>query len=185
MVGIFGARLLLLYRATNGKFIVRQPATAGFGPVMNRTFWEETQHQTEMLAAHWIHNYGAVVPVVRYWTSRLSLHLISSGFFDVRIEWDDDGTKKALPPGHQMTLDTALPRLIECLSVVFMVPRVLLGRLPGKKFKDAHVSFTETTNYLEEFRAGVLNNVEAVAAKKNKTILGRACHPLYEEVDSY
>jgi hypothetical protein len=78
-----------------------------------------------------------------------------------------------LPAGRQSTLDTALPGLIECLSVVFMVPRVLLGRLPGKKFKDAHLRFTETTKYLEEFWAGVLNNVEAVAAKKNKTILGR------------
>jgi hypothetical protein len=78
-----------------------------------------------------------------------------------------------LPTGHQTTLDTALPGLIESLSVVFMVPRVLLGRLPGKKFKDAHLSFTEITKYLEEFWAGVLSNVEAVAAKKNKTILGR------------
>jgi cytochrome P450 len=149
----------------------RRAVTAGFGPIMNRTVWEETQHQTETLTAHWIQNYGAVVPVVRYWTSRLALHIISSGFFDMRIEWDD-GTTKSLPPGHQMTLDTALPRLIECLSVIFTVPRVLLGRLPGKKFKDAFLSFTETTKYLEEFRAGVLNNVEAVAAKKNETILG-------------
>jgi hypothetical protein len=77
-----------------------------------------------------------------------------------------------LPTGHQTALDTALPGLIEFLSVVFMVPRVLLGRLPGKKFKDAHLSFTEITKYLEEFWAGVLSNVEAVAAKKNKTILG-------------
>jgi hypothetical protein len=103
----------------------------------------------------------------------------------MRIEWDNDGTTKSLPPGHQMTLDTALPRLIECLSVVFMVPRVLLGRLPGKKLKDAYLSFRETTKYLEEFRVGVLNNVEVVAAKKNKTILGMACHLLYEEVDSH
>ncbi|KAH8653178.1 cytochrome P450 [Tricladium varicosporioides] len=149
----------------------RRAVTAGFGPVMNRTVWEETQHQTETLASHWIEKHGAVVPVVRYWTSRLALHIISSGFFGMRIEWDDDGTTKPLPPGHQITLDTALPKLIECLSIFFMVPTALLGRLPGKKFKDTYQSFTETTKYLVEFRAGVLNNVESVAAKINKTIL--------------
>jgi cytochrome P450 len=160
----------------------RRTVTAGFGPVMNRTVLEETQHQTETLAVHWIQNYGAVVPVVRYWTSRLALHIISSGFFDMGIEWDDDGTTKALPAGHQMALDTALPRLTECLPAVFMVPRVLLGRPPGKKFKDAYVSFTETTKYLEEFRAGVLNNVEAVAAKRTKLFLVRLPFS-YEKVD--
>lgn len=72
-----------------------------------------------------------------------------------------------------MTLDIALSRLIECLSVVFMVPRALPGKLPGKKFKDVYLSFTETVKHLEEFRAGVLDNVEAFTAEKNKTILGR------------
>lgn len=153
----------------------RRAVTAGFGPVMNRTVWEETQHQTETLASHWIENHRAVVPVVRYWTSRLALHILSSGFFGMRIEWDDDGTTKPLPPGHQITLDTALPKLIECLSIFSMVPTALLGRLPGKKFKDTYQS-TETTKCLAEFRAGVLNNVEAVAAKTNKTILGKLHH---------
>jgi cytochrome P450 len=115
----------------------RRAVTAGFGPVMNRTVLEEARHQTETIAVHWIQNYEAVVPAVRYWTSRLALHIISSRFVDMRIEWDDDGTTKALPPGHQIPLDTALPRLTECLSAVFMVPKVLLDRLPGKEFKDA------------------------------------------------
>ena len=162
----------------------RRAVTAGFGPVMNRTVWEETQHQTETLAAHWIDKHGAVIPVVRHWTSRLALHIISSGFFDLRIEWDDDRSTKSLPPGHQIALDEALPTFIERLSIFFMVPKVLLGRLPVKKFKDTHLSFTETTKYFEEFRAGVLNNIEIAADKKNKTILGMAYHPLYKKAKS-
>ncbi|TVY13635.1 Cytochrome P450 2J3 [Lachnellula arida] len=148
----------------------RRAVTAGFGPAMNRTVWEETQHQTETLAAHWIENDNAVIPVIRYWTSRLALHIICSGFFGLRIEWDNR-TAAPLPPGHQIALDAALPKFIERLSVFFMVPQGLLGRLPWKKFRDTHLSFTETTKYLEEFRAQVLNNIEAVTAKTNKTIL--------------
>lgn len=162
----------------------RRAVTAGFGPTMNRTVWEETQHQTETLATHWIQNHGAVVPVVRYWASRLALYIISSGFFGMRIEWGDGGGTQSLPPGHQISLDTALPKFLECLSIFFMVPTALLARLPWKNFQDAHLGFIETTKYLEEFRAGVLNNVEAVAAKPNKTILGRACYSSNEKVDS-
>lgn len=162
----------------------RRAVTAGFGPLMNRTVWEETQHQTETLAAHWIEKHRALVPVVRHWTSRLALHIISSGFFDLRIEWDDESTSERLPPGHQISLDTALPTFIEGLSIFFMVPKSLLGRLPVKKFKDTYLSFTETTKYFEEFRATVLNNIKTAADKKNKTLLGMACHSFYKEVKS-
>lgn len=153
----------------------RRAVTAGFGPAMNHTVWKETQHQTETLASHWIKDHGAIIQVVRSWTSRLALHIISSGFFGMRIEWNSDDTTTAAPlqPGHQIALDTALPKFIECLSVFFVVPTSLLGRLPFKKFKDTYVSFTEVTKYLEEFRLQVLNNIEAVRAKTNKTILGK------------
>lgn len=151
----------------------RRAVTAGFGPAINRTVWEETQHQTETLAAHWIENHNAVIPVVRYWTSRLALHIISSGFFGMRLEWDDK-TAAPLPPGHQLALHVALPNFIERLSVFFVVPTGLLGRLPWKKFRDTYLSFTETTKYFEEFRAQVMDNIEVVAAKKSKTLLGKA-----------
>ena len=150
----------------------RRAVTADFGPIMNRTVWKETQHQTETLAAHWINNHGAVVPVVRHWTSRLALHIISSGFFNMRVEWDDEGAIKPLHQGHQIPLDTALLTFCHRLSVFFVVPTAILRRLPGEKFKSTYLSFVELTKYLDEFRAGVLNNVEAVVSKKNKTILG-------------
>ena len=54
-----------------------------------------------------------------------------------------------------------------------MTPRALLGKLPGKMFKEAHEGFTEVTKYFQELRAGAVENIEEFAGKRNKTILGR------------
>ncbi|KAI9712831.1 MAG: hypothetical protein M1820_001453 [Bogoriella megaspora] len=149
----------------------RRAVTAGFGPAMHRIVWEETQHQTKTLVSHLIQSNGSVIQVMRHWASRLALHVISSGFFNLRIEWDDNLSTKILSPGHKIGLEKALPTFIDRLAVYFMVPRRLLRWLPGKKFQEAHRSYTETTKYLEEFRASVLDNQEAVMRKQNKTIL--------------
>ncbi|CAG8972742.1 hypothetical protein HYALB_00006833 [Hymenoscyphus albidus] len=148
----------------------RRAVTAGFGPNMNQTVWKETQHQTETLAKHWIEKYQAIIPVIRYWTSRLALNIICSGFFGMKVKWDSDDAAP-LPAGHNIPLDEALPKFIENLAVYFTVPTALLGKLPVKKFQDTYQNFTEITSYLDEFRAQVLDNVEAVTAKKNKNIL--------------
>jgi cytochrome P450 len=150
----------------------RKAVTAGFGPAMNHTVWKETQSQTQTLARHWVEDHQAVIPVVRYWTSRLALHIICNGFFGMKVEWHGDN-KTPSPAGHKIALDAALPKFIENLAIYVTVPTALLGRLAVKKFKDTYESFTEITTYLDEFRAQVLDNVEAVAAKKNKTILGK------------
>ncbi|MCJ1240311.1 hypothetical protein MMC14_008312 [Varicellaria rhodocarpa] len=139
---------------------------------MNKIVWEEAQHQTESLATHWITKEGSVIPVIRYWTSTLALHVISSGFFGQRLEWDDYGTSKALPPGHQLTFDKALSTMLRRLATVFMTPRALLGKLPGKMFKEAHEGFTEVTKYSQELRARIEENIEDLVGKRNKTVLG-------------
>jgi cytochrome P450 len=156
----------------------RKAVTAGFGPTMNHTVWKETQSQTQTLATHWVEDHQAIIPVVRYWTSRLALHIICKGFFGMKVEWQGDN-KTPLPARHKLALDAALPKFIENLAVYVIVPSILLSRLPVKKFQDTYESFTEITTYLDEFRAQVLDNVEAVAAKKNKAILGKALSYLH------
>ena len=151
----------------------RRAVSAGFGNAMNKTDWEEAQHQTETLAIHWIEKEGSVIPVIRSWTTRLALHVISSGFFNKRLEWGDYGTAKALPPGHQLTFDNALFTMLRRLATFFMTPRALLGKLPWRMFKEAHESFTEVTKYFQELRAGAAENIEELVGKGNKTILGR------------
>ena len=154
----------------------RRAVSAGFGNAMNKIVWEEAQHQTETLATHWIAKEGSVIPIIRSWTSTLALHVISSGFFGKRLEWDDYGTSTALPPGHQLTFDKALFTMLGRLATVFMTPRVLLGKLPGKMFKEANEGFTEVTKYFQELRAGAAENIEELVGKRNKTILGRFDH---------
>jgi hypothetical protein len=72
--------------------------------------------------------------------------VISSGFFNKRLECDDYGSATAIPPGHRLTFDEALFTMLGRLATVFMTPRVLLGKLPGKMFKEAYEGFTEVTN---------------------------------------
>lgn len=151
----------------------RRAVTAGFGNAMNKSVWKEAQHQTATLATHWIEKEGAVIPIVRSWTSTLALHVISSGFFNKRLEWGDYGTARAIPPGHTLTLDTALSTMLKRLATVFMTPRVLLGKIPGKMFKEAHEAFANVTKYFQELRSGAAQNIDQLARKKDKTILGR------------
>ena len=151
----------------------RRAVSAGFGNAMNKIVWDEAQHQIETLATHWTEKEGSVIPVIRSWTSTLALHVISSGFFNKRLEWDDYESATAIPPGHQLTFDKALFTMLRRLATVFMTPRALLGKLPGKMFKEAHEGFTEVTKYFQELRSGAAENTEELARKRNKTILGR------------
>ena len=150
----------------------RRAVSAGFGNAMNKIVWDEAQHQMETLAAYWIEKDGSVIPVIRSWTSRLALHVISSGFFNKRLEWEDYGSTTAVPSGHKLTFDTALFMMLSRLATVFMTPRALLGKLPGQMFKEAHASFTDVTKYFQELRSGAAENMVELAGKRNKTILG-------------
>ena len=151
----------------------RRAVSAGFGNAMTKIVWDEAQHQTETLATYWIEKKGSVITVIRSWTSTLALHVISSGFFNKGLKWDQHGSASAIPPGHQLALDRALFTMLRRLATIFVTPRALLARLPGKMFREAYESFTEVTKYFEEFRSGAADNMEVLANKRNKTILGR------------
>ena len=53
-----------------------------------------------------------------------------------------------------------------------MTPRLLLGKLPGKMFEEAHEGLTEVSKYFQELRAGVAAHIEELAGKGDKIILG-------------
>lgn len=150
----------------------RRAVSAGFGNAMNKIVWDEARHQAEALATHLISKEDSIIPVVRDWTLRLALHVLSSGFFGKQLEWDDYGTSKALPSGHHLTFSEALFTMLKHLATVFMTPRALLSKLPGKMFKEAHEGFTEVTKYFQELRSGASENIRELVGKRNKTILG-------------
>lgn len=149
----------------------RAAVTAGLGTGINNTVWLETQQQMADLVTFWIGKKDGVVPIIRSWTSRLALHIICSGFFDIKLQWNE--TEEATPPaGHRLTFDQALFKLLERLALIHMVPRAILSNFPYKPFREASIAFAEVTKYFEELQARALENVEDVAHKKNKTLLG-------------
>ncbi|KAI9692657.1 MAG: hypothetical protein M1820_009491 [Bogoriella megaspora] len=149
----------------------RRAVTAGFGSAMNNRVWQEAQRQSETLVTYLLESKKAVVPDIRYWTSKLALHVISSGFFNKRLEWADQGTAHEVPSNHQLSLDKALFMMLDRLAIIFMTPRALLGKLPGRAFREAYLSYTEMTKYLEELQDGAVDDIEEVANKRDKTIL--------------
>ncbi|KAI9692683.1 MAG: hypothetical protein M1820_009477 [Bogoriella megaspora] len=149
----------------------RKAVSAGFGGAMNARVWQESQRQTESLGAYWLEN-DTLIPDIRKWTSKLALHVISSGFFNKRLDWRDQGTAKEIPSGHEWTFDKALFTMLDRLAIIFMTPRIVLSRLPGQASHEAYTAYTEMTKYLEELQAGVTDDIQALANKRDKTILG-------------
>ena len=155
----------------------RRAVGAGFGNAMNKIVWDEAQHQIKTLAIHWIDKESSVIPVIADWTSTLALHVVSSGFFNKRLEWEGHESTSNEAPGHRLTFDQALSTMLKRLAIIFMTPRVLLRQLPGAKFREASESFTEVTRYFQELRSGAMEHMEEIARKSNKTILGRSHRP--------
>lgn len=150
----------------------RKAVSAGFSPALNKTVWEQAQNHTDALIAHWIEKESSIVSVVRTWTSKLALHVISSGFFNYEIKWEDEGITKSLPSGHQLPFDQALFIVLKRLMTIVMTPRALLGILPGKMFRETSLGLAELSQYFREFKAGAESDVVELAEKRNKTLLG-------------
>ena len=113
-----------------------------------------------------------MIPVIRSWASKLALHVISRSFLKSKTHWNDYGSTVAIPFGHHLTFDNAPCTILSRLATVFVTSRILLGKLPGKMFKEAHEGFIEVTKHFHELRTSALQNMEALLKKRNKIILG-------------
>ncbi|PVI03882.1 cytochrome P450 [Periconia macrospinosa] len=135
------------------------------------TVWKETIHQTETLITRLAED-DLVVPVIKHWTSRLALHVISSVFFDHRMDWRDYSSEIATSAGgYQISFESALFTVLKRLGLIFMIPRNLLGRLPFQACKETYTAFIDFTKYMQEFRAKALNKIDEVSVKPRKNIL--------------
>lgn len=134
--------------------------------------WKETSQQTRSLIDHWSEQ-GSIVSVMKHWTSRLALHVISAVFFRKSLNWNEHtGDSEPGLPGNQISFEQALFTVLARLGVLFVTPRALLGRLPMNRFREIHVAFTEWTKYMQELRGETIARLEEIATKGNKTILG-------------
>lgn len=163
--------------------IHRKVVTAAFNQGSNKAVWKESILQSHTLVDRWIEREQSIVPVVKKWTSRLALHVISSLFFDKHLDWKlDHDTSKAnrssVKDGpHRIGYEEALFTVLERLGTIYVTPKALLKRLPGKFFQEASTAYTEWTRYMEELRDETVARLDDIATKKNKSILGQASHP--------
>lgn len=151
----------------------RKVLATGFNPAIDTTVWEETQFQADTLLSVWMRD-GSIVPSVKQWTSRLALHVITSGFFHKRLTWEeyDDGSK-VVPPSYQLGFEEALTRVITRLATIATTPRALLGKIPLKFFREPYVGFIDFTKYMEELRNVAVARLEETKSKKKRSILGQ------------
>ena len=150
----------------------RRVIVSDFNPSTNAAVWKETTQQTSSLVDRWLEQ-GSIVPVMKLWTSRLALHVISAVFFRKSLDWDECTRDfEPAPPGHQLSYEQALFTVLARLGVLYVNPRALLGILPMKRFREAHLAFTEWTKYMQELSDETIARPEEIALKKTKSILG-------------
>ena len=130
----------------------RRVIASAFTPATNTAVWKEAMDQTHALVNHWIED-GSIIPVVREWTSRLALHVISGVFFHKPLKWEGN-TLNAIPsaPGHRVSYEEAPFTVVARLGTIFMTPRAILGMVPLQFFSEAYAAFTEWTKYMQELR---------------------------------
>ena len=115
----------------------RRVIVSGFNPSTNAAVWKETTQQTSALVDRWLEQ-GSIVPVMKHWTSRLALHVISAVFFRKSLDWDEYTRDfEPAPPGHQLSYEQALFTVLARLGILYVTPRALLGILPMKCFREA------------------------------------------------
>lgn len=154
--------------------VQRRVISSGFSQSVNNTVWREAQRQTQTLVERLEKKENSTMVVMRDWTSRLALHVISCGFFNMKLDWntdehatkDKDGLPKTLP------FDRAIMLLLRRLSTVFVTPRPLLHMLPFTMFREASLALNETERYISKQRAEAAADVAAMTKKRNLSILG-------------
>lgn len=152
--------------------IHRRVIMSGFNPATNAAVWKEARQQTDSLIDRWLEE-NSIVPVMKDWTCRLALHVISAVFFRKSLNWNDhkEDSKPGLL-GHQTSFEQALFTVLARLGILYVTPRALLKILPMKPFRETQIGFTEWTKYLQELCGETIARKEELAMKGNQSILG-------------
>ncbi|KAL6720900.1 hypothetical protein ACLMJK_002825 [Lecanora helva] len=149
----------------------RKIITSGLNSATNIVVWKNTILQTSSLINHWL-GLGGKIPVMKHWTSRLALHVISDVFFRRQLSWrDSSNDSEPPPPGHQMSFEKALFTVLARLGTLYVTPRALLGKIPLKNIREAHIAFIEWTQYMEELRAETIERLDEISKIKHPSIL--------------
>ena len=113
------------------------------GESVNRLVWAETFRQTKSLVSSWV----SVAPEsLKSDIYSLTINIMASAAFGQQAEWSDTG--KTIPPGHEMSLVSAVQGLVMHLPHILLLPKTLLRYF----FREtAYRSYIEYEKYLGEF----------------------------------
>ena len=148
----------------------RKIVTSAFTPTSNSVVWDRTVQHASSMVQQWERE-GSVVLIMKKWTSRLALHVISDAFFHRTLNWNDDEDNIEIE-GHKLTYTQALFAVIDSVQLLFMTPRIILNNFPSKSLRRVRLAFDEWTKYMQEMRESILSSTGSLTAQRNKSILG-------------
>lgn len=113
------------------------------GESVNRLVWTETFRQTESLVSSWLSTVSGSLKSDIY---SLTINIMSCAAFGQQAEWSDTGT--TIPPGHELSLVSAVQGLVMHLPHILLLPKGLLRFF----FRDsAYQAYVEYEKYIGEF----------------------------------
>lgn len=140
----------------------RKISSRNFTEANNELVFAESCSQTQGMLLKWAGPDGKgniTIEDVPMDTMRLTLHIISSIGFGIKLLWPGEqpkGTESEVysshepPPGHSMSFESALNTLLEQLLWVLLTPKWLLRHLPIDACRKASESFENWTQYMDE-----------------------------------
>jgi len=117
----------------------RKVTAPGFNEKNNVLVFSESARQAQSMIRKWLAEEGKTNNEVPKDTSRLTLHIITSIGFGVKLLWAGEKpigkqnmrnaqfSSNEPPEGHALSFEHALEQLLEYLFLVLMVPKWLLG----------------------------------------------------------
>ena len=131
------------------------------GDAANQLVWSETRRQTSFLMDSWSQKKGSAALKSEIYL--LGVNVMSCAGFGQQFDWTDD--KKAIPPGHSLTLIDAIFRVIMFLPHILLLPKWLLRRSP---WKDGYQAFVEFEGYTREFIQAEKSRIAVNSEYENK-----------------
>lgn len=150
----------------------RKVVLSGFNSTSLAVVWQRSIYQARTLVERWSRD-DYLVHSPRIWMSRIALHVVAGVLFDTKMGWKDteQGESNIEDTEHHSSLPNSILTIMMRLGIFFMTPRWLLGRLPFKATRETSRAFNDFTNYMLSVRTRVLENLDKVSLKRNKTML--------------
>ena len=158
----------------------RRVINTGFTPSTNAAVWRQSTLEMDALISHW-HRQGAIIPVMKHWTSRFALHIISAVMFGRNLTWGEHSKVQSddVPAGFSMSFEQAIFNVLARIGTLYVTPKFLLRLSPTQRIREANVAFGDWTRYMRKLCEDALSRTGEMASKRNKSIIGKSLYSSY------